>query len=65
MIDVIDILQKEESLPEKYHDHALTGNRIGYRECHVRPDWLLVYCVEGDLLILTLAETGTHSDLGF
>lgn len=44
-------------------NHALTGNWIGYRECHIQPDWLLVYRIENDLLVLTLARTGTHSDL--
>ncbi len=51
------------SLPEKNKDHALTGNWVGHRECHILPDWLLVYRVEDDVLILTLARTGTHSDL--
>ena len=44
-------------------DHALTGDWIGHRECHILPDWLLVYRVEDDVLVLTLARTGTHSDL--
>lgn len=52
-----------EQLPEKNKDHALTGNWTGHRECHIQPDWLLVYRIENDLLILTLARTGTHSDL--
>lgn len=51
------------SLPEKNKDHALTGNWVGHRECHILPDWLLVYRVENDVLVLTLARTGTHSDL--
>lgn len=44
-------------------DHALTGNWSGHRECHIQPDWLLVYRIEDDVLVLTLARTGTHSDL--
>ena len=44
-------------------DHALTGDYIGFRECHIRPDWLLVYRVDGDALELFLFRTGTHSDL--
>ena len=44
-------------------DHALTGNWIGHRECHIQPDWLLIYRLENDLLVLTLARSGTHSDL--
>lgn len=50
-------------LPEKNKDHALTGNWAGHRECHVLPDWLLVYRVEDDVLVLTLSRTGTQSDL--
>ena len=44
-------------------DHALTGNWTGHRECHIQPDWLLIYLIESDVLVLTLARTGTHSDL--
>lgn len=61
--DVIASLAMGESLPEKNKDHALTGNWVGYRECHIQPDWLLVYYIEDDVLVLTLARTGTHSDL--
>ena len=50
-------------LPEKYYDHPLTGDYKGCRECHILPDWLLIYRVEKDLLILGLTRTGTHSDL--
>jgi len=63
MVRVVDILQAGESLPEKYRDHALTGNFVGHRECHIAPDWLLVYKIENDILILTLTRTGTHADL--
>lgn len=63
--EIIRKLAKGESLPEKNRDHALTGNWGGYRECHIQPDWLLVYRIEKDLLILTLARTGSHSDLLF
>ena len=61
--DVVTTLSMGESLPEKNKDHALTGNWVGHRECHILPDWLLVYRIEGDVLVLTLARTGTHSDL--
>ena len=61
--DIIRKLACGEFLPEKNHDHALTGNWTGHRECHITPDWLLVYRIENDLLVLTLARTGTHSDL--
>ena len=60
---VLNILLNEEPLEAKYRDHALTGNYIGFRECHIQPDWLLVYMVNNDELILTAARTGTHSDL--
>lgn len=60
---VIILLAAGETLPEKNKDHALTGNWVGHRECHILPDWLLVYRVEDDVLVLTLTRTGTHSDL--
>ena len=60
---VIALLETGEQLPEKYCDHALTGNYAGHRECHIQPDWLLIYKIENDVLILTLTATGTHSDL--
>ena len=61
--DNIRKLARGEQLPEKNKDHALTGNWVGHRECHIQSDWLLVYRIEDDLLILTLSRTGTHSDL--
>lgn len=63
LMDVIGLLANGEKLPEKYNDHSLTGNYVGYRECHVQPDWLLVYKITESALILTLYRTGTHSDL--
>lgn len=60
---VVALLAAGESLPEKNKDHALTGNWVGHRECHILPDWLLVYRVEDNVLVLTLTRTGTHSDL--
>ena len=60
---VITMLAKGETLPGKYRDHALTGNWTGHRECHVQSDWLLVYRIENDILVLTLTRTGTHSDI--
>ena len=59
----IRMLAAREELPPKYRDHDLSGNWSGHRECHVQPDWLLVYRIEGNDLILTLARTGSHSDL--
>lgn len=61
--DIIAKLALGESLPEKNRDHALSGNWNGYRECHILPDWLLIYKLEDNILILTLARTGTHSIL--
>lgn len=61
--DVIRLLAKGEPLPEKNRDHALTGNWVGHRECHIQPDWLLVYRIDNDVLVLTLSRTGTHADL--
>lgn len=60
---VVDLLEKGEKLPEKYKDHPLKGNFIGYRECHIEPDWLLVYKIQNDILVLTLVTTGSHSEL--
>ena len=61
--DIIRKLSKGESLPEKNKDNALSGQWIGFRECHIQPDWLLVYRIENDILVLTLSRTGSHSDL--
>ena len=60
---VLDPLQKEETLYEKHRDHALVGNYMGFRECHIEPDWLLVYAIDKGQLILTASRTGSHSDL--
>lgn len=61
--EVITVLAMGETLPENNKDHALTGNWIGHRECHILPNWLLVYRLEDEVLVLTLTRTGTHSDL--
>ncbi len=60
---VISDLANGVPLPEKNSDHALGGNWVGHRECHILPDWLLIYRFDGDVLVLTLTRTGTHSDL--
>lgn len=60
---IIDTLLAEQSLPERCRDHGLTGNYTGFRECHVLPDWLLVYAIDKGKLILTASRTGTHADL--
>ena len=61
--DIIAALAMGEKLSEKNKDHALTGNWVGHRECHILPYWLLIYRIEDDVLVLTLARTGSHSDL--
>lgn len=63
METVIDMLANEQPLPEKYKDHALTGDWKGFRECHIQPDWLLIYEINNNELILYLTRTGSHSDL--
>jgi len=60
---VIKILVEEQRLPPKYKDHALKGDFMGYRECHIRPNWLLMYKIDKKILTLVLIRTGTHSDL--
>jgi len=60
---VVSLLRDQSPLPEKYRDHALSGAFAGFRECHILPDWLLIYCIEESRLTLTLTRTGTHSDL--
>jgi len=61
--DIIKKLANGETLPEKNKDHLLTGNYTGKRECHITPDWLLIYEIDGENLFLYLTRTGTHSDL--
>lgn len=63
--DIIGMLSRREPLPLKNRDHALHNNWEGFRECHVEPDWLLVYQVLESRLVLSLVRTGTHSDLDF
>ena len=61
--DVIADLATGIPLPEKNRDHALSGNWVGHRECHVLPDWLLIYRIDGNVLVLTLSRTESHNDL--
>jgi len=60
---VVTILAEGETLPARYKDHPLRGSHKGLRECHITPDWLLVYEIDDDTLFLYLTRTGTHSDL--
>ena len=61
---VVRMLANGETLPPQFRDHALSGDLIGFRDCHIENDWGLIYKIQNDILILTLADTGTHSDLG-
>ncbi len=61
LLDVVEMLRTDVPLPEQYCDHALTGNWHGKRECHINPDWLLIYEKSEGLLLLTLVRTGSHS----
>ncbi len=61
--DIIRKLSRGEELPKANFDHPLSGNWAGHRECHIQPDWLLVYYYRDDVLVLTLSRTGSHSDL--
>lgn len=61
--DALTRLANQEDLPESMHDHALVGSYRGHRECHIEPDWLLIYLVDDDELVLTATRTGSHSEL--
>ncbi|MBQ0109690.1 MAG: type II toxin-antitoxin system YafQ family toxin [Clostridiales bacterium] len=63
LTEIIKKLANGEVLEPKYKDHQLSGNFGFYRECHIQPDWLLIYQIDGEQLILLLSRTGTHSDL--
>ena len=65
MMKVIGLLAEGRRLPMKYRDHALKGNWEGFRDCHVESDWVLIYRIDGEELILVLTRTGSHSDLSF
>lgn len=60
---IIELLANEVPLPEQFKDHNLSGNYNGFRECHIAPDWLLIYQVNNNELVLVLSRTGSHSDL--
>jgi len=61
--EIVTILCNEKPLPPKNNDYALSGYYSGFRECHITPDWLLIYKIEKDILTLLLTRTGTHSEL--
>lgn len=60
---IVELLANEVPLPEQFKDHDLSGNYNGFRECHIAPDWLLIYQVNNNELVLVLSRTGSHSDL--
>jgi len=60
---VVTTLAAGKKLDQKHQDHALSGKWIGYRDCHITPDWILIYKIDKKTLILVLTRTGTHSDL--
>lgn len=60
---VVNLLANRKTLPIKYKDHALSGDYLNFRECHIKPDWLLIYHIDDEELELFLLITGTHSDL--
>ncbi|MEN8797302.1 MAG: type II toxin-antitoxin system YafQ family toxin [Akkermansiaceae bacterium] len=61
LVEVIEILASGDDLPPRYRDHTLSGNWAGWNDCHIEPDWLLIYKRTGEELVL--GRTGTHSDL--
>ena len=63
LFEVIETLANGDTLEAKYKDHNLTGNYKGTRECHIEPDWLLIYEIYNDILVLMLTRLGSHSEL--
>ena len=63
LVSVVEKLANGIPLDARYRDHALTGNFKGLRECHISPDWLLIYQIYEDVLVLSLTRLGSHSDL--
>ena len=63
LTDLLMLLASGNPLPEAYRDHALSGQWKGTRECHIEPDWLLMYVLHDDVLVLTATATGSHADL--
>ena len=61
--EIVEMLRCGKKLPKKYADHCLSGDFSQCRECHIQPDWLLVYRIDDDILTLTLMDTGTHAEL--
>ena len=60
---VVELLCEGKPLPKQYKDHPLAGDYSGFRDCHIEPDWVMIYRIEDSQLQLVLARTGTHADL--
>ena len=63
LLEVVRLLRQDEPLPEKYHNHLLHRDYKGYWECHINPDWLLLYEKDTEIRIISLYRTGTHADI--
>ena len=63
LLEIVHLLSEDKPLPERCRDHILKGNFQGYHECHIEPDWLLIYDKSDIVRIISLIRTGTHSDL--
>ena len=63
LLEVVNMLRNGKELPAKYRDHTLSGYYKGMRECHIAPDWLLIYRIDKQKLVLVLSRTGSHSEL--
>lgn len=63
LFEIVNKLANTEKLEKKHNDHALTGDYIGFRECHIEPDWLMIYYIENNTLTLVLTRLGSHSEL--
>ena len=63
LIEILNLLKTGKKIPQKFCDHQLSGNLKEFRKCHIEPDWLLIYQIKKDKLILVAVATGTHSDL--
>lgn len=63
LLDIVELLAQEVPLEPRHKDHSLGGNYAGFRECHITPDWLLIYKKEKEKLLLVLTRTGSHSEL--
>ena len=63
LVNIVDLLKEGKPLDAKYRSHDLIGGKKGLKECHIEPDWLLIYLIDNDMLVLTLIETGSHSDI--